>query len=160
MAKQAYWELLRDPRWQRKRLEIMERADFKCEVCGADGKTLNVHHKRYRKDASPWEYSDRELQCLCGDCHQTYHDWKSRLEDVLTIVGIETVVGFADALLCASLLDGVCQESWQISIRSAEHARGFLMFFKNSASVNEVRALTAAQTLTDADVLKLRDQGI
>lgn len=33
MAKKSYWELLRDPRWQRKRLEILEEAGSK-EVSG------------------------------------------------------------------------------------------------------------------------------
>lgn len=64
-----YWQLLRDPRWQRKRLEIMERAGFQCEECRAADKTLNVHHTHYVKGRKPWEYQNTDLRCLCEDCH-------------------------------------------------------------------------------------------
>jgi hypothetical protein len=64
-----YWQLLRDPRWQRKRLEVMERAGFACEDCGETTKTLNVHHTHYVKGRKPWEYQTSELRCLCEDCH-------------------------------------------------------------------------------------------
>lgn len=84
----TYSELLRDPRWQRKRLEVMNRADFKCEGCGADDKTFNVHHRVYRKGAKPWEYEDDELVCLCERCHLQCHsilEAIGRLLDRLTI---------------------------------------------------------------------------
>ena len=52
MAKEytPYWEKLRDPRWQKKRLEIMERDDFTCVHCQDNASTLNVHHGFYTKD--------------------------------------------------------------------------------------------------------------
>jgi hypothetical protein len=65
----TYADLLRDPRWQRKRLEVMARADFTCELCGADWKTLNVHHLRYVRGRMPWDYPDEDLCCLCEPCH-------------------------------------------------------------------------------------------
>ncbi len=73
MSKPAYSELLRDPRWQRKRLEIMKRASFACEECGATTKTLNVHHVKYVRGRKPWEYADAELRCLCEPCHGKEH---------------------------------------------------------------------------------------
>lgn len=82
----TYHELLRDPRWQRKRLEAMNRAGFKCEECGSAETTLNVHHLIYRKGAKPWEYEPDELVCLCEDCHGTRHvqaDGLRRLLDKL-----------------------------------------------------------------------------
>jgi hypothetical protein len=51
----------------------MSRADFSCEKCHSATKTLNVHHKEYRKGAKPWEYADHELECLCEDCHGEGH---------------------------------------------------------------------------------------
>lgn len=72
-AKAAYADLLRDPRWQRKRLEVMQAAGWECELCGDDKTELHVHHKHYRKGAAPWEYRRRELQCLCKDCHRLMH---------------------------------------------------------------------------------------
>jgi hypothetical protein len=70
----TYAEMLRDPRWQRRRLEIMQSADFRCELCGSAEKTLNVHHRQYRKGAKPWEYDDEELRCMCEDCHREDHE--------------------------------------------------------------------------------------
>jgi hypothetical protein len=66
-----YWQKLQDPRWQRKRLEIMQRADFRCECCGEDAETLNVHHGYYEKGKQPWEYESETLWCLCVHCHET-----------------------------------------------------------------------------------------
>lgn len=66
----AYWKKLKDPRWQKKRLEVMEKAEFTCKTCSAKDKTLTVHHINYRKGAEPWDYEDDELACLCEDCHE------------------------------------------------------------------------------------------
>lgn len=43
MSKTSYYEQLKDPRWQKKRLEIMNRANFKCEECGDSENMLSVH---------------------------------------------------------------------------------------------------------------------
>lgn len=65
-----YASALLDPRWQRKRLEIFQRDDWKCQHCGESDKTLHVHHRyEYRAGALPWDYHDHELQTLCVDCH-------------------------------------------------------------------------------------------
>lgn len=73
-AKSAYSQKLLDPRWQRKRLEAMQQADFKCETCECADKTLHVHHMEYKKGAEPWEYSFDELAVLCVDCHEQLHE--------------------------------------------------------------------------------------
>ena len=100
--KPTYWELLRHPSWQRKRLEVMERAGFKCEECGTDEVTLNVHHQYYTKGAKPWEYPDEALKCLCENCHQSRHAAQEELKMVagsLTDFDINRVIGYAWALL-------------------------------------------------------------
>jgi len=66
----SYSDLLKDPRWQKRRLEIMQRADFACEYCGDKTRTLHVHHLRYTKGASPWEYEEKDLKCVCEICHR------------------------------------------------------------------------------------------
>lgn len=122
MAYKAYWEKLRDPRWQRKRLEVMQRADFKCEACDADEATLNVHHKIYRKGVDPWEYSDTELRCLCEACHEGEHGLRKRLDEALVHLQgytLEQVVGFAEGL---AALDTEAHEA--LSIVSIHHAAG------------------------------------
>ena len=42
--KQVYSEKLRDPRWQKRRLEILERDAWQCQACLSTAKTLHVHH--------------------------------------------------------------------------------------------------------------------
>jgi hypothetical protein len=73
----TYSELLRDPRWQKKRLEIMKRDDFQCQRCKATEKPLNVHHKKYLRNRKPWEYSDELLITFCEDCHKAQHPEKT-----------------------------------------------------------------------------------
>lgn len=70
----TYGQKLKDPRWQKKRLEVMERAGFKCQTCGESTKTLNVHHVNYRKGAEPWEYGLDDLACVCEECHGEIED--------------------------------------------------------------------------------------
>lgn len=65
-----YSEKLRDPRWQKKRLEIFERDRFTCQSCDRNDITLSVHHKYYN-DCEPWEYPNDALQTLCEVCHNT-----------------------------------------------------------------------------------------
>lgn len=69
MAK-TYSEKLKDPRWQKMRLQVMERDDFTCRDCKSKTETLNVHHSHYRKGAEPWDYEDRFLITLCEECHK------------------------------------------------------------------------------------------
>ncbi len=65
----SYGELLKDPRWQRKRLEILERDGWVCHSCCEDTKTLHVHHRRYVYGRAPWEYDADDLVTYCCDCH-------------------------------------------------------------------------------------------
>lgn len=67
--KRTYWEKLQDPRWQKRRLEILERDNFACLVCHDKTETLHVHHGYYRKDLEPWEYPAPSLHTLCETCH-------------------------------------------------------------------------------------------
>lgn len=97
MAKPTYYEMLRDPRWQRKRLEVMQRADFACEECGDKETTLNVHHQYYRKGAKPWEYEDDCFLCMCEPCHDRRHgslDQAKELLGKLSSEELEYILGF------------------------------------------------------------------
>jgi hypothetical protein len=101
MAKPTYYDLLRDPRWQRKRLEIMERADFTCEDCGDDSTTLNVHHGYYEKGLAPWEYPNESLHCLCEPCHERAQELLTRLHRQIGILGgaqLHTLLGMAHGI--------------------------------------------------------------
>jgi hypothetical protein len=69
----TYLEKLRDPRWQRKRLEIMAFDQFSCRGCGDATSTLNVHHVVYLPGRDPWEYENCYLMTLCEACHTEQH---------------------------------------------------------------------------------------
>ena len=56
-----------DPRWQKLRLQVMDRDGWKCICCGDTTSTLHVHHKRYC--GSIWESPAEDLQTLCNECH-------------------------------------------------------------------------------------------
>ena len=71
MAKSNYYsELLLDPRWQKLRLEVMQRDEFTCIYCGDKENTLNVHHKEYKYGKKPWEYDISDLETTCASCHK------------------------------------------------------------------------------------------
>lgn len=81
MKKQSdYFKLLKHPKWQEKRLEIMNRALFECEHCGTKEETLNVHHMYYEKNKKPWEYPDDCLHCLCIDCHKAIQQIQDKIK--------------------------------------------------------------------------------
>jgi hypothetical protein len=74
MSKPTYSEMLKDPRWQRKRLEILERDEWTCQNCTSTTATLHVHHKVYDRGAAPWEYDDDLLVTYCEECHEKVGD--------------------------------------------------------------------------------------
>ncbi|HEY5590661.1 MAG TPA: HNH endonuclease [Paludibacter sp.] len=69
---QTYLDKLKSPKWQKKRLEILERDEFTCIDCGSSDKNLQVHHTIYINDRNPWEYENFQLITLCEDCHEKF----------------------------------------------------------------------------------------
>jgi len=94
-------EQLARPEWQKKRLEILNRDEFKCQSCESKEKTLHVHHKIYLKGRMAWEYEDDNFETLCKDCHTETEQCKESLK--LTIkdfsdFDIAELTGFAKAM--------------------------------------------------------------
>jgi len=73
----SYCEKLRDRRWQKKRLEVLSKARWKCENSNCqnldDYSQLYVHHKIYRRNTEPWNYPLEDLEALCANCHLEKH---------------------------------------------------------------------------------------
>ena len=78
-----YSEKLKDPRWQKKRLEILERDKWTCQNCFDSESTLVVHHRKYIKETEPWDYPDELLLTLCEDCHEFERDNRQEYEKLL-----------------------------------------------------------------------------
>lgn len=82
-VRKTYREKLLDPRWQRRRLEVLSAADFTCRDCGSTTNTLHVHHLYYIADSEPWDYPDELLRCLCDQCHAIHGDMDGALRGAL-----------------------------------------------------------------------------
>lgn len=74
MSKKSYLKKLKDPRWQKRRLEILERDGWQCQSCGDTKNTLHVHHTAYFHNCDPWLYPDILLITLCEECHESEHN--------------------------------------------------------------------------------------
>jgi hypothetical protein len=66
----TYAEKLRHPRWQKMRLEVLERDKFTCQLCGDTETTLDVHHFCYHVSGDPWGVDDSCLTTYCRHCHE------------------------------------------------------------------------------------------
>lgn len=84
-----YWEKLRDPRWQQCRLRVMERDQWMCRTCYAEGVTLNIHHAYYEKGRDPWDYPEESLRTLCEECHERWHAIQNAILALTATGGIE-----------------------------------------------------------------------
>jgi hypothetical protein len=83
----------RDSRWQKLRLEIMERDGWTCKSCGATGNgvTLNVHHAYYESGKAPWEYPTDTLVTWCEDCHTKIHKAQRQIAIMLSTHDFRTI---------------------------------------------------------------------
>lgn len=96
-----YSDKLKDPRWQKKRLEIFERDNWACVLCCDHESTLNVHHVEYIKNKEPWDYDDKYLWTLCNKCHDIEGLYKSKIKDILHDMRITGLSNYQIALFLA-----------------------------------------------------------
>jgi hypothetical protein len=68
-SKELYAEKLKDPRWQKMRLSILDRDEWKCVKCHDENSTLHIHHRYYEWNKDPWSYRPETLVTLCEECH-------------------------------------------------------------------------------------------
>lgn len=80
----TYSEKLRDPRWQKKRLEILNRDEWTCRYCLDTTIELQVHHKKYNGD--PWQANNDDLVTCCKYCHALLSVFK-------TSIGKDEIIG-------------------------------------------------------------------
>lgn len=82
----TYSEKLKDPRWQKRRLEILQRDGFQCQFgygnCPPETE-LHIHHRRYIRGKDPWDYHESDLVTVCADCHKSITNLKERIGRVL-----------------------------------------------------------------------------
>lgn len=102
----AYQKKLLDPEWQKKRLQLLNAANWTCAWCHGKRETLHVHHGYYRKGANPWDYADEYFHVLCHSCHETAETERSETYRVIGMIPpahmrslFEQVVVFAGSKL-------------------------------------------------------------
>jgi hypothetical protein len=125
----TYAEKLKDPRWQKKRLEVLNEAGFTCENCGDGKEELSVHHRYYKKGADPWEYDMDDYVVMCKKCHSRLHDAKKELDRVLgEITEAETmnrVIGYCLALF---------HDAWPGDLNTEGHITGYSDAYRTTPS--------------------------
>ncbi len=100
-----FFQKYKDPRWQRKRLAVMERDKFTCKLCKSSEDTLNVHHIRYLKNTDPWDYDVNQLITLCDFCHELTEDNISLMKGTAVMASplvISEVMNFVQSAIIKS----------------------------------------------------------
>lgn len=107
-----YAEKLKDPRWQKKRLKILEMDDWCCARC-RDGKSnLQVHHRAYW-GANPWDAPDFALETLCEKCHEKERQFKMDC-DKLALLFRCMFTGYDTRIMAESIFDA-CKRGHSIA---------------------------------------------
>lgn len=115
-TKQTYAEKLRDPRWQKMRLQILERDRFTCMLCGDMDTELHVHHAKY--GGNPWEVEPEDLFTLCKHCHTEVEELKARIDfRELSIYKLTGCDGKSDRVMLISLEDITLMRIYDITDR-------------------------------------------
>lgn len=149
-SKPAYWQLLKHPNWQKRRLERLELGGFTCAHCDATEVPLHVHHGLYRKNAQPWEYADTELHVLCENCHAEAEAVMARIKECIGVFRLDMLqhlLGYVEAMRAFEAALGGINEPFpeEIALPAASAALGVADYAK--AAVARVSALTADQKL-------------
>lgn len=83
MSRDEFFAKYKDPRWQKMRLEVLNRDGFKCQMCGSAEKTLHVHHLSYSGIDNPWDIHPNLLITLCVECHEVETEARRQAETTL-----------------------------------------------------------------------------
>ena len=79
-----YGAQLKHPKWQEKRLRILDRDKWACVFCGNKEDVLHVHHKEYGKGKKAWEYDNDNFTSLCEHCHDIVEWLRKHEEEVIS----------------------------------------------------------------------------
>jgi hypothetical protein len=108
-----YSQKLLDPRWQKKRLGILERDKWSCQICEDKEKTLHVHHIFYDGFNDPWDCLNESLITLCFECHENeqeqYKNSITELKKAMCMAGIFTSdqVDYLVSIIRENFINGV-----------------------------------------------------
>lgn len=159
----SYAEKLKDPRWQKLRLEILERDAFTCQNCDSTTTTLHVHHRRYLKGKDPWDIPVEYLVTLCEACHQEVAESEERILDCLTMINVRdlrhlartlvyTRVKLGDGNWLAWLASTVLEPGVGAKTKQVLEAEGSLFIAKFNQSKETIESLFSKLDIPKFDV--------
>lgn len=99
--RKTYSEKLLDPRWQKRRLELLEAADWTCRECGTKTQTLHVHHGHYKRAADPWNYPDGVMHVLCDGCHGEMQGYMAQTHEIIGFLSKYELLALSEFLSAA-----------------------------------------------------------
>lgn len=107
----TYQDKLKDPRWQKKRLLIFNRDNWRCCYCADENSTLHVHHDEYEGN-DPWDTPANLLKCVCQSCHFLLEAFKKGDPGitVCSIKKIESTKNKGNYLFVIKLIEDDCDE--------------------------------------------------
>ena len=107
----VYQTKLKDPQWQKKRLDILSRDNFTCLLCNDTETTLHVHHHEYQYGREPWDYENDNFATLCEHCHKEVEVLKKDNSfDEILIEKFRWSSGRITLLIYAASLSGIIEK--------------------------------------------------
>jgi hypothetical protein len=95
----TYSDKLKNPKWQKRRLEVLQRDNFSCKYCQDTLTELHVHHKEYKGE--PWDAPSELLETVCKHCHLVLEDIKRDIASKCDVVGVHKEDGAERVLIYA-----------------------------------------------------------
>lgn len=78
MSNVNYSEYIQSPEWRERAEKVRAEYDNRCYICGSSD-NLHVHHISYKRLGNE---SERDVVCLCRDCHMKVHEIKDAVRDI------------------------------------------------------------------------------
>jgi len=145
----SYADKLRDPRWQKKRLEVLNRFGWACDDCGAADEELHVHHRYYEKGVEPWGYEDDCYQALCKTCHERRTEYDRRAARILGTLPADKRHRAMAFIAGLGRSNGVDQHDLP----------SYTFTWKNAREFSRGRGLPLEECYTEEGLRDLRDYG-
>lgn len=106
----TYADKLKDPRWQKMRLEVFNRDEWTCQFCGAKDQTLHIHHLLYQQ-CDPWECDQSLLKTLCEKCHELEFSVRDQFDYMLITTLKKVGIGAEDICIINSLITNIYKKN-------------------------------------------------
>jgi hypothetical protein len=119
----TYSDKLKSPKWQKKRLQILERDNWQCQYCKDTESQLQVHHLKYTGE--PWEAKNEDLITTCCDCHEILSHIKFNF---ISIQKYKAKIGDGNKFICKGNYDDL-SEGFIFIYNNPKNKEGFSIGF-------------------------------